>query len=79
MNSDIKTPTEPLEKKLKADCNSCMGIKVEFSYVGFNRMILDSGIGDALIQKYGKNALFLYGCDLCSTSMTLASLKPYPQ
>lgn len=70
---------EPEAKNLKADCKSCKTEKAGFTYLGLNKMILDTGLGiDFFLEKYGQGALFLYGCVSCNTSQTLASLKPYP-
>ena len=77
MNRDIDTVKEPLEKKVKADCPSCKQIKVDFTFVGLNKLILESSIKDDLLRKYGNGSLYLYDCDSCSTSMTLASLDIY--
>ena len=70
-----KEPLEPLEERVKADCSCCKKVDVYFNFIGVNHLILDSPISEFLLAKYGKGALYLYGCESCSTSMTLASLE----
>ena len=70
-----------VKERIQADCPSCKAIKVDFNYCGISTEIFTpefiSKIGTkTLLEKYG-DVLPLYGCNSCSSSLSLKAIKDY--
>jgi hypothetical protein len=71
--------TDELKKEIRAECVSCKTLDSLFVYVGINKLAFESDLGmDFFKERYGKGIFFLYNCENCHSSQTLASLRPYP-